>query len=550
MRILHFARIRVKLFIAVIVIFILNLAVLYFFDFSSLNISDSLSSIVRSEHNKNLIVQQKIINELNDSKDQYGIYSDLFKLLIESKPQFQSLKNYNEENPDVKRFLQDNVKFNKKFLSSLVPLNNNQKLQLFESLDHYQIGLNNLNLSIFGNEDSKIINSKGIVMVGGGKFSWLALLSIHQLRQIGSKLPVEVFIPTIQDYDYNFCETMLQYVNAKCVLGYKELPLRYVQPFFKLKNYEYKLLAMLASEFENILLLDVDNILIKNPDELFNWDIYQKYQLILWPDTWIRTTNPFMFDLFHINVDYSSINDVENDNYDIHDLPGSFPNPSTESGMLLVNKKIHADTLLLALYINIYGANYYYPLISQGSAGEGDKDTYILAAYSLDKPVYQVRQSLSFIGYFNEEGFQSTGMAQCNPMIENEYYGDRVNLRNLQCDDFMFLHLSNPKYFPIEVLKDSFDERNNHIVSLKSLNVDYDVELQIWEIMSQLLCVNYTPNDLEPNNIASSHIHQNMIASAKKLQYINKLNIDQACNSKILPHLQFLREYFKNNQKN
>lgn len=46
-----------------------------------------------------------------------------------------------------------------------------------------------------------VLNSNGIVFVGGGKFSWLSYLSLLGLRETGSKLPVEIMMPTYSDYD-------------------------------------------------------------------------------------------------------------------------------------------------------------------------------------------------------------------------------------------------------------------------------------------------------------------------------------------------------------
>lgn len=50
--------------------------------------------------------------------------------------------------------------------------------------------------------------SKGVVIIGGGKFSWLAYLALVQLRNVGSKLPVEIVMPSRADYEkeLEFCE--------------------------------------------------------------------------------------------------------------------------------------------------------------------------------------------------------------------------------------------------------------------------------------------------------------------------------------------------------
>ncbi|OWB75581.1 hypothetical protein B5S31_g5500 [[Candida] boidinii] len=65
---------------------------------------------------------------------------------------------------------------------------------------------------------NKVYKGNGIVFIGGGKFSWLSLLSLENLRLSGSKLPVELMIPSEKDYEPQLCEEILPRLNAKCIL--------------------------------------------------------------------------------------------------------------------------------------------------------------------------------------------------------------------------------------------------------------------------------------------------------------------------------------------
>lgn len=478
-------------------------------------------------------------NNIQIDDDVYGIYSKLFTLLAHSKPSLAPITNYNKENHKIQKFPEDNIKFNKELLSSLIDLKMEDKIKLFESYEIYQSGLHNLTIDVFGSETTAPIRGDGIIMVGGGRFSWLTLLNIHQLRRTGSKLPIEVYIPTPEDYDAAFCKEILPKVNGRCVLGYEVLPLKYFHHRFQFKRFEYKILAILTSSFENVLMLDADNMVVQNPDKLFEWDVFLKNQLILWPDCWIRTTNPFLFDLLHIDVNYSAVK--ANVPYDIHDLPGSIPNPSTESGMLLVNKRKHVNTLLLVLYMNIYGADYYYPLLTQGGAGEGDKDSYIIAAHSLREPVYQVKQHVVFLGRYPETGFVAGGLGQCNPMNKMEDYLSKHDLPSPYCEDFMFLHLSNPKYFPNEITSNFIDEEGEHFRQFQDTRLPYDFEVQLWEIMTQLLCSKYVENKAPQAHHESLLLDPKYKLSAKSLKYIKSMKVENICQKQLLPHLQFLR---------
>ena len=249
--------------------------------------------------------------------------------------------------------------------------------------------------------------SSGYIIVGGGRFTWLSFLVIKQLRATGAKLPVEMFIATESDYEKEFCEKVLPKYNARCnVFDYKladDLKKR-----FDIGGYQYKMLALLSSKFENVLYLDSDNFPTRNVDYLFESDLYKENNLLLWPDAWARTTNPKYYEIAGVPVKenklrYSKYDEKQAGGKDklkplseytfkdswYHDFEGTLPDPTSETGMFMVNKSSHLKTLLLCLYYNVFGPQYYYPLLTQGSAGEGDKETFIAAAHVMKEPWYQ-----------------------------------------------------------------------------------------------------------------------------------------------------------------
>lgn len=505
-------------------------------------------NIINNENKENTNNNNNIESSNNEIKNsKYGIYTDLFHLLSINKPNIEPLTRYKKDNKELEKFVSDNTKFTKSFLENLLPLSDDEKKELTKSFNNFKLGIKDLNLKYFGRNDNDGIHKiegTGILMVGGYKFSWLSLLNIHQLRRRGSKLPIEVYIPDKREYDENFCNVLLPQLNAVCILGYEELPFEDFKNYFNLKRYEYKMMAILTSKFENILLLDADNVVIENPDNLFNWKNYIENQLILWPDTWQRTSNPFLFDLVNVTVDYSQVEDINN--YNLHDLPGAIQNPSTESGMILVNKKSQLNTLLISLYFNIYGFDYYYPLMTQGGAGQGDKDSYIFAAHAANLPVYQVKQGVSFLGRFSKQGdFISSALGQCNPTTEEEEIAFKNNIKNPGCKELMFVHLSFPKLYPNTIGEKVQNKDEGNIIAFDGVDLSYDFELQIWELMCQLVCSNYKENSIQPDNPASTVLDSKFLASAKKMEYIQSIDIDNVCDKELLPHLEFMRGYFK-----
>lgn len=141
---------------------------------------------------------------------------------------------------------------------------------------------------------SKIYRGNGVAIVAGGRFMPIATNSLRMLRRTGCTLPVEIFLANKEEYEPQLCEDVFPSLGAECkvlpdVLGKAALR------NFPLKGYQFKVLSALASSFENVLLLDADNIAIKDPTTVFDSEVFQKYGYILWPDYWERSTHPDFF---------------------------------------------------------------------------------------------------------------------------------------------------------------------------------------------------------------------------------------------------------------
>jgi alpha 1,2-mannosyltransferase len=252
--------------------------------------------------------------------------------------------------------------------------------------------------------------NNGYVFIGGGIYSWYSLLSIQSLYKMKSILPVELIIPKSQDYDKLLCENVLPIYNGKCII-LEDFYSKSTFTKLNAKGYQLKALAILASSFSNVMYLDSDVLSVENPDILFTSEVFKKFGMITWPDFWRRTTSPKLYEILDISInldnpirflnDYFTpsellyrAEDLKNpkDRVNFHDLSGTLPDWSTEAGLLLINKKTHFNALLLSLYYNFNGPTGYYPLLSQGGAGEGDKETWPLAAHVLNLTWWQVNK--------------------------------------------------------------------------------------------------------------------------------------------------------------
>lgn len=239
---------------------------------------------------------------------------------------------------------------------------------------------------------SGLFKGNGVVIVGGGKFMPIAMTTVRMFRRVDLETPIEIFVPELEPV----CQNVLPALNVRCVklntLG------------GKVQGYQYKSMALIQSSFENVLLLDADNFPIRDPSKLFRSKPFTETGFVLWPDYWLRTTSPHFLNITQLSS-YAQL-----------------PTISTESGQILVSKRKHFKSLLLATYYNFHGYTTYYPLLSQGAMGEGDKETFAAGAAVMNEPLYQVKSSVKPAGYHLEDGYHGVAMLQMDPIKDYETF--------------------------------------------------------------------------------------------------------------------------------
>ncbi|KAH3671534.1 hypothetical protein OGAPHI_000237 [Ogataea philodendri] len=388
-------------------------------------------------------------------------------------------------------------------------------------------------VSSLPNTAPKFYKGSGYVIVGGGKYSWFALLGIETLRKVGSTLPVEVILPFDSDYEFEYCDQILPALNARCVEMTRVFGKETLKKF-EVNGYQFKPFALFASSFENAFFLDSDAYPVGNPDVLFQSDLYKEYQMITWPDFWRRTTSPYFYQITGQEVgpkQVRHINDVFTDpkyyqsednadpynNIPFHDREGTIPDWTTEAGEMLINKTLHFKTLLLALYYNFDGPYGYYPLLSQGGAGEGDKETFVAAAHYYGLKYYQVyKMPDRAYGWFNhEQNYEHSSIVQYDPLTDFKNLQDvKENIRraieeegesfHYEYDRFfhnyflpsnskvLFYHVHDPKMDPFNIVDNrfTFDLDGNRIRNLGEdfPNFDFDLENFIWNVINHYVC--------------------------------------------------------------
>ncbi|KAI0463498.1 hypothetical protein LJB42_002496 [Komagataella kurtzmanii] len=400
----------------------------------------------------------------------------------------------------------------------------------------------------------------GYVIVGGGRHTFLALLNINALRRAGNKLPVEVVLPTFDDYEEDFCENHFPLLNARCVILEERFGDQ-VYPRLQLGGYQYKIFAIAASSFKNCFLLDSDNIPLRKMDKIFSSELYKNKTMITWPDFWLRSTSPHYYHnitktpigdkrVRYFNDFYTNPNEYYYGDEDprseipFHDREGTIPDWTTESGQLVINKEVHFPAILLGLFYNFNGPMGFYPLLSQGGAGEGDKDTFVAASHYYNLPYYQVYKNCEmlygWVDHANSGRIEHSAIVQYNPIVDYENLqsvkakaeiilknhepdsrkksskpkshsktrlsthvkGSIYSYRRLFRDSFnkansdeMFLHCHTPKIEPYRIMEDDLTLGRNKEAKQRwyggrknRVRFGYDVELYIWELIDQYIC--------------------------------------------------------------
>ena len=291
---------------------------------------------------------------------------------------------------------------------------------------------------IYGNhsELAFLPGSEGLVSTAGGEYLPVFVISLRMLRRTGTNLPVEVFMADQDEYEEHICEVVLPALNARCVILSDIL--ESAQLSVRISQYQFKVFAIIFSSFESILFLDADSFPIQNPEPLFTSQLFREHGLITWPDFWASSASTYFYDVTGQNV------------------PPMADRASTEAGEILLSKKTHQRSLLLAAYYNYYGPTHYYPLLSQGSPGEGDKETFLAAASVLKESFYATSEPVKPIGHVDKGGgIAASAMVQYDPI--QDYDLTQKGLWRIKDPSVaeqplpFFVHAHYPKFNPATI---------------------------------------------------------------------------------------------------
>jgi ADP-heptose:LPS heptosyltransferase len=237
---------------------------------------------------------------------------------------------------------------------------------------------------------------KGIVICGGGaKYFTCAWVCINMLRRSGCRLPVQLWHLGKRELDGTM-RALLSPLGVECIDAYH---VRKRRPVRMLGGWQLKPYAILHCPFEEVLLLDADNVPVVNPEYLFETPQYQATGAIFWPDYGrVPKAQPVWRSC-------------------------RVPRPSEpefESGQILVNKRQCWLALRLSLWFN-ENSDFYYQYL------HGDKETFHLAfrkigkSYALvDKPIYRLIGTMCQHDFEGNRIFQHRNTDKWNLLLVNK----------------------------------------------------------------------------------------------------------------------------------
>jgi len=223
----------------------------------------------------------------------------------------------------------------------------------------------------------KNFNSKqrGIVICSGDNHFASAYVLVKSLIKLDKDVNIEWFY--VGDELYNFqIEKLSKFTNVKLIDCLSDQPEWFPNKIEEvhLKGYMIKPYSLMMSQFEEIIFIDADNFPLRNVNNLFNCDQYKSSGNLFWPDFEFSDSNgmnktilPYtdkIFNWFGVMSPYDKNMRL------------------TESGQMIINKKICWKGLCLAYFMN-YNHDFFYKIAL------GDKDLYYLA-FSILKIPYEL----------------------------------------------------------------------------------------------------------------------------------------------------------------
>lgn len=222
-------------------------------------------------------------------------------------------------------------------------------------------------------------SGRGIVICAGGfEYGTDALVLIQLLRKRGCELPVEIWHRT----DEMCLEMAEEFTKLNCTVR----DIDAISSISFPNRFAIKPLAVYYSAFQQVLLLDADNICVADPvEELF--DLLSETQpAVFWPDHWPLDKNALC---------YKTLSSDQ--------LAKLTQTLTQDSGQLLVDRKFCMKALSVCVKINVQLHSQLKRLFPEPFNG-GDKDTWAFSWIKTNTPFTMISNRPGSAGIHDAQG--------------------------------------------------------------------------------------------------------------------------------------------------
>ena len=252
---------------------------------------------------------------------------------------------------------------------------------------------------------------RGIVIPGGGPTYFTnAWVCIHILRSRGCHLPIQLWHLGPREMDDPMRE-LLKPLGVECI---DALEVRKQFPARILNGWELKPYAILHCPFEEVLLLDADNVAVMNPEFLFETPEYNEAGAVFWPDFGRMPASRSIWSV--CGVPYQD-------------------EPEFESGQIVVNKRVCWAAMTLAMWYNEQSDFFYQHF-------HGDKETFHMAfrrlkhSYAMPaRPIEALESTMCQHDFAGRRIFQHRNMDKWKLFGENKAVAGF--LFEKECNEFL-----------------------------------------------------------------------------------------------------------------
>lgn len=232
------------------------------------------------------------------------------------------------------------------------------------------------------NRSNEKIGSKGIVICTGNNHFRFTLVALKALENLGNDLPIEVVYSTSNDLSNENRQILQKSFSNIRIVDLSQTSMK--DEYLKLRGWEIKPFAVLASQFQHVLLMDADVLFVEKPSILFENSLY------------LQTGTLFFYD--RVNLSDETIRWIRTLLSKNNTKP--FPRRTQESGVVLIDKQRVLPGLLSTCKLNDHQERTsitYRHLY-------GDKDTWWLGFHIIDMPYSFIPTLTASIGQISDAG--------------------------------------------------------------------------------------------------------------------------------------------------